>query len=49
MNVLAAVRGNPHALNYMAIGILTITPILYYAYSYSPSPLELEAKLVRLT
>jgi hypothetical protein len=46
-SVLAAVRHNPHALNYVFGALITITPILYYAYSYTPSPLELESKLVR--
>jgi hypothetical protein len=45
-SVLAAVRHNPHALNYVFGALVTITPILYYAYSYTPSTLELESKLV---
>ena len=47
MNFLAAVKHNPHAFNYVFGGLLTITPILYYAFNYSPDALELESKLVR--
>ncbi len=45
--VLQAIRGNPHALSYVTVSLLTLTPILYYAYSYSPSQLDLETKVVR--
>ena len=43
----AALRSNPHFLNYCALSFFTLAPVLYYACYSTPSPLALETDISR--
>jgi hypothetical protein len=44
-SLLRSLRGNPHALNYALLAVLTMGPVMLYANLRSPSSEQIEASL----